>query len=263
MKRAIVGQFASILGAIPVSRPQDNAVSCAGTDPIRTLGVAWLGLWSVVDGYTAGTLSVVNGEYRVVGVGTRFTALEEKATLLLPGRWVGILAVSTLETNAQNRASCSATYQQSPDRIAIGCGWHSTAACRRYALPIRFDRQPLGWEVYRFLLLACIGRCRDKIGSTVADGVEVVIACLISDIVLTIEKAWEHGTLRNTKFQMLPRVDQREVYREAIPPSLHAACCMAYVACHMFHVPFLDVACSAMPRLAHIWAIAAVSAALP
>jgi hypothetical protein len=52
----------------------------------------------------------------------------------------------------------------------------------------------------------------------VAGGVEVVIACLISDIVLTIEKAWEHGTLRNAKFQMLPRVDQREVYREAIPP---------------------------------------------
>lgn len=71
-----------------------------------------------------------------------------------------------------------------------------------------------------------------------ADGVEVVIACLISDIVLTIEKAWEHGTLRNAKFQMLPRVDQREVYREAIPPSLHAACCLVYVACRMFHVAF-------------------------
>jgi hypothetical protein len=51
-----------------------------------------------------------------------------------------------------------------------------------------------------------------------AGGVEVVIACIISDIVLTIEKAWELESLRDARFQMLPRVDQREVYREAINP---------------------------------------------
>ena len=123
MKRAIVGQFASILGAIPVSRPQDNAVSCAGADPIRTLGLAWLGLawlglWSVADGCTAlhctaGTLSVVNGEYRVVGVGTRFTELEEKATLLLPG----ILPHSSFKRTKQSKLSCSANVSAKPIRM--------------------------------------------------------------------------------------------------------------------------------------------------
>ena len=123
MKRAIVGQFASILGAIPVSRPQDNAVSCAGADPIRTLGLAWLGLaWlGLACGRspmaalhcTAGTLSVVNGEYRVVGVGTRFTELEEKATLLLPG----ILPHSSFKRTKQSKLSCSANVSAKPIRM--------------------------------------------------------------------------------------------------------------------------------------------------